>query len=264
MNACGQKSALSGAGRRRVLYLADILVKIERQEPRFTLWQENARRVLTPALPIIMALEAVYVHFPKAAGTSLVQALKEHYGDESMADYSHPPVPGRDGHLPVLAPNTRAVYGHFHADRYSAYRSAFRFTFLREPVDNLISIFYFWRTFPPSNYPPHQRFLSEEPTIFEFAEYPEIRRLASSCYFGGVDISKLDFVGFFERRTDDLRKLSTQLGFSLRPEIVLNRTSNDFRIERAELAADTRAIASLRSRLAEDVAFYQRAYERWA
>jgi hypothetical protein len=210
-----------------------------------------------------MDLEAVYVHFPKAAGTSLVQALKEHYGEAAVADYSAPP-PMRDRHPPVLRTGTRAVYGHFHAERYSAQRPACRFTFLREPVDNLISIFYFWRTFPPSDYPAHQRFLFETPTIFQFAEYPEIRRLASSCYFGGVDLGRLDFVGFFERRTEDLRKLSSRLGFDLDPQLALNRTSEEFRVEREELKADTRAMASLRSRLADEVAFYQRALERWS
>jgi len=210
-----------------------------------------------------MALEAVYIHFPKAAGTSLAHALRQHYGCECVADYSDPPLPDRFGSPPVLDPKTRAVYGHFHADRYLAHVPAFRFTFLREPVDNLISIFYFWRTFPPSDYPPHQRFLAEQPTIFEFADYPEIRKLASSSYFGGVDIRHLDFVGFFERRTEDLRRLSRLLGFDLNVELALNKTCG-FSAERAELKADARAMASLRRQLADDVEFYQRALERWS
>ena len=52
----------------------------------------------------------------------------------------------------------------------SRYSSAFRFTFLREPVDNLISIYYFWLTYPFDGYPAHRRFLDERPTIFEFAD----------------------------------------------------------------------------------------------
>ena len=211
-----------------------------------------------------MALELIYVHFPKAAGTSLAHALRIHYGDALVADFGHLPPSDWSRDPPDLADGVRAVHGHFHADRYAAYAGAFRFTFLREPVDNLISIFYFWRTFPPSGYPAHERFLSEQPTIFEFAEYPEIQRLASVCYFGGVDLDRLDFVGFFERRTEDLLTLSGRLGLDLDADLHVNRTGQEFDQARAELKADSRAMARLRDQLADDVAFYERAYERWA
>jgi hypothetical protein len=209
-----------------------------------------------------MSLEIVYVHFPKAAGTSLVHSLRSHYGESLVADNTHLP-PYDWSHDPAhVAGGVRAVFGHFHADRYAMYREAFRFTFLREPVDNLISIFYFWRTFPPSGYAAHERFLSEKPTIFAFATYPEIQRLASQCYFGGVDMDGLDFVGFFEHRTGDMLRLSTRLGFHVSPDVVINRTSPEFADERADLKANDRAMAKLRDLLADDVAFYERAYER--
>ena len=211
-----------------------------------------------------VSLELVYVHFPKAAGTALVQSLRNHYGESAlMPDYSHSPPDSWSHDPPTLGPGVRAVFGHFHANRYAAYSSAFRFTFLREPVDNLISIYYFWRNYPPSGYPAHERFLAEQPTILEFAEYPVLRHLASSCYFGGVDIGDLDFVGFFERRKDDLRTLSNRLGFRLDPELTINRTSSEFDLERAQLREDTRTLRLLRERLADDVAFYERACDRW-
>ena len=210
-----------------------------------------------------MALELVYIHFPKAAGTALVQSLRNHYGDGAMMpDYSHPPPESWVDDPPVVGPGIRAVFGHFHADRYSAYPSAFRFTFLREPVDNLISIYFFWRTYPPSGYPAHERFLAEKPTIMDFAEYPEVRYLASSCYFSGFDMDRLDFVGFFERRAEDLSKLSMQLGFELNAQLAINRTSSEFASERANLKADARTMARLRERLTDDIRLYERAYER--
>jgi hypothetical protein len=180
-----------------------------------------------------------------------------------MLDYGHLPPLDWSHEPPCLATGTRAVCGHFHADRYAAHHDAFRFTFLREPVDNLISIFHFWRTFPPSGYPAHERFLSEQPTIFEFAEYPELQRLSSSCYFGGVDMTRFDFIGFFERRVDDLSKLSGKLGFDVSTDVYVNKTSHEFDRERAELKADSNALAKIRDRLADDVAFYERARELW-
>ena len=210
-----------------------------------------------------MSLELIYVHFPKAAGTALVQSLRSHYGESALPDYSHSPPDSWSHDPPAPGPEVRAVFGHFHANRYAAYSEAFRFTILREPVDNLISIYYFWRNYPPSTYPAHERFLAEKPTILEFAEYPELRRLASSGYFGGVDIGDLDFVGFFERRKDDLSKLSALLGFKLDSELTINRTSSEFDLERARLKEDTRTRQLLRELLADDVSFYERACDRW-
>lgn len=212
-----------------------------------------------------MALELVYIHFPKAAGTSLIQSIRDHYGDDSaMGDYSHPPPASWAHDPPDLSTQVRAVFGHFHADRYATFTDAFRFTFLREPVDNLISIYYFWRGYPASGYAAHERFLSEKPTIQEFAEYPELRTLASSSYFGGVDLAQLDFVGFYERRRTDLARLSAQLGFRVDPDVAVNRTNDAFDRERAELRSDARLMSSLRDRLADDVQFYERAYRDWS
>ena len=211
-----------------------------------------------------MSLELIYVHFPKAAGSSLIHALRSHYGDALLADYAHHP-PGDYSQHPAYVPEgVRAVCGHFHADRYAGHRSAKRFTFLREPVDNLISIYYFWLTFPSIGYAAHDRFLAERPTIFEMAEYPELRHLASRAYFGGVDLGTLDFVGFFDRRTEGLAKLSDLIGIQLNAELHVNRTNDEFDRAREELKADQAAMKRLRETLSDDVAFYDRAYERFA
>lgn len=211
-----------------------------------------------------MSLELIYVHFPKAAGTSLINALRSHYGDALLADYTHLP-PGDYSHEPAYLPEgTRAVCGHFHADRYAEHRTATRFTFLREPVDNLISIYYFWKKFPSIGYPAHDRFLAENPTVFELAEYPELRTLASRAYFGGVDLGDLDFVGFFERRAEGLASVSSLTDIPLSADLHVNRTDEEFDRAREELRADRAGMARLRDLLSEDVAFYERAFERFA
>jgi hypothetical protein len=209
-------------------------------------------------------LELVYVHFPKAAGTSLIHGLRSHYGDALLADYTHLP-PLDWSHDPAFVPDgIRAVCGHFHADRYVKYGHSFRFTFLREPVDNLISIYYFWRNFPSVGYPAHDRFLADNPSIVEFARYPEMRRLACEAYFGGVDLSTLDFIGFFERRADDIARLSMRLGIPLQASLHINRTAEEFDGERLGLKADRQTLARLRDELADDVAFYEHAWERFS
>jgi hypothetical protein len=209
-------------------------------------------------------LELVSIHFPKAAGSSLRGALARHFGDGLTLDYEHDPV--NPDHLlsapPALPDHTRAVHGHFRADRYAAYRRACHVTFLREPVANLISIYYFWRKFPPAGSPTHDRFLDERPTVLDFARfYWPVRRLMSVSYFGGFDVNSLDFVGFHETRARDLARLSKMLNIDLPAETYENRTPHDD--ERTALADDGRTLAALRSLLADDVCFYERARERW-
>jgi hypothetical protein len=211
-----------------------------------------------------LSLELVSVHYPKAAGSSLAAALKAHFGDALALDYHHDPV-NPDHSLserPLLAEGARAVHGHFRWDRYIEHRGAFRLTFLREPVANLVSIYSFWRSLPPQRSPTHDRFLSEQTSIVDFARsYWPIRRLMSVTYFGGIEIGSFDLVGFYETRVRDLGRLSKQLGLSLQSDIYVNRTApmNDRQLFREDAAT----VSTLRSLLSDDVAFYEKARERW-
>jgi hypothetical protein len=83
----------------------------------------------------------------------------------------------------------------------------------------------------------------------------------SVSYFGGFDVNSLDFVGFHETRARDLARLSKMLNIDLPAETYENRTPHDD--ERTALADDGRTLAALRSLLADDVCFYERARERW-
>ena len=211
-----------------------------------------------------MNLELISVHFPKAAGSSLASALKAHFGDALALDYHHDPV-NPDHPLserPALTQGSRAVHGHFRWDRYIEHRGAFRMTFLREPVANLVSIYSYWRSLPSQGSATHDRFLAEQPTILDFARsYWPLRRLMSVTYFGGMDIGSFDFVGFYETRVRDLDRLSKQLGLSLSSDIYVNQTAP--MPERQLLMQDSATVSTLRSLLRDDVAFFEKARERW-
>ena len=139
-----------------------------------------------------------------------------------------------------------------------------RHLFLREPVDNLISIYYFWLVFPSIGNATHDRFLSERPTIFDFAKYPRLSHLLSETYFGNVDLRKFDFVGFYERRATDLSALSSELGIAFDGELHVNRTASEYDAERREILDSKPAVQKLKSILADDVVFYQKALEFWS
>ncbi len=217
---------------------------------------------MTPQRVAALDLELISVHFPKAAGTSLAGLLREIYGNALHLDYDHPPHDPREGEPIDRYPIIRAVHGHFHAGRYDAFPSARRVTFLREPVDNLISIYFFWQAMAACGYPAHDRLLNEQPDIVEFSTYPEVRTLASASYFGGVDLRSFDLVGFYETRSVSIARLSNLLGAKLDCSIRLNTTEfgGD---SRREILATPSIMTTLRANLSDDIAFYEEARTHW-
>ena len=169
----------------------------------------------------------VSVHFPKSSGTSLSVQLKAAFKEKLILDYEHDPLGSKAGEIASeLPPGTCAVHGHFRPHRYANVPDAFRATLLREPVQNLISIYYFWQTCPPHGNRLHERFLIEQPSIIDFARYPGLQSLMSETYFGGYDMNRFDFIGFYDRRAEDFSKLSNLIGFALDPLVHENITAN--------------------------------------
>jgi hypothetical protein len=203
-------------------------------------------------------MKIISVHFPKSGGTSLRIQFERILGTSMLLDYDHDPLgPHSAQTVDQLPCNIRMVHGHFRAVRYQKIRDAFRFTFLRHPVDNLLSIYFFWKTYPESDNFWHSKFLREGPTIEAFAKYGPLQRLMSESYFGGYDMSHFDFVGFHETRAADIAKLSMKIGLPLDATIHVNRTNNNSET-RAEIENDPRVIGRLSSLLVDDVRFFER------
>jgi hypothetical protein len=204
----------------------------------------------------------VSIHFPKAAGNSLATQFKTLLGDQIAFDYDHAPLTLAAHERGDFPASKRAVHGHFRPQRYQS-ADAYRITFLREPVENLISIFFYWKTLPDVGVvAAHTRFLKEQPDVFEFAAYPGLNRLMSDTYFGGYDTAQFDFVGFHETRVHDIPRLGRALGLPLQADVHENKTSEC--AERRALEADHDAIGRLRGLLAADIAFYERLRAHWS
>jgi hypothetical protein len=199
--------------------------------------------------------KVVVVHFPKAGGASLLTQLMTLLPGEVELDYDHDPLidPG-SGEAPFPA-GKRIVHGHFRPQRYAGAR-AFMATFLRDPVENLLSIYFFWRGLVYQGNPVHARFLSEKPDIFAFARYPEFEVLMSETYFGGFDMKRFDFIGFHERRRSDVARLGRELGLTLSGDVHENSTARSD--ERQQLGQNPAAIGRLRGLLDKDVRFYEK------
>lgn len=196
------------------------------------------------------------VHLPKSGGTSVRGSLERQFGRRALFDYGRGPLgPDRDLVEAGLPDGIDLVHGHFRPGRYDAVQPAFRFTFLRQPVDLLLSFYFFWRTMPHQGQALHRRFLDQQPTLEEFATWAPIQRLSSDTFFGGYDMERFDFIGFHETRAPDMRRLNDMAGLQLEPDRHDNVTRNGDD-ERAAIRSDMRRMAALTDLLADDVRFY--------
>lgn len=213
----------------------------------------------------------VSIHVPKAAGTTLLALFREGFGTDAVVmDYDDDPAqPGAASHIDPcgwnaarprrLPDGARVVHGHFPARKYDLVADVLRVTFLRHPIDNLVSIYCYWRKIPPQDSALHRHFLAQQLGLLEMARLPLLRWLFSRTYFGGFDMAAMDFVGSYENRARDLGRLGALLGTPLDPALHLNATEPEGDdAERQSLLADSRLMAKLAEIVADDIGFYER------
>ena len=205
----------------------------------------------------------ISVHTPKSGGTSVRSALIRAFGDGFRAYSEDPANPCSPRNLdPIgylagkaqLPPDAMCIHGHFHPGHFDA-RGHVLATILREPVDNIISIYFFWKRLAPQGSVLHDYFLAKSLDVIGLAQLPLLQRLFSRTYLGGFDMSRFDLVGRHDARAEALQRLSSLVGRPLDPGIHENATPPD--PERDELAADFLLRAKLESILIEDIRFYE-------
>lgn len=215
----------------------------------------------------------VSVHTPKVAGTSFLSQLRSRYGDERvLLDYQDDPtnplsavnIDPRFYELnPVvsIAPN-QVVHGHFRPAKYAQLASAFRITFLRHPIANVISIYNYWsaQNSEQWDHPIFRYFKEMNLSLLRFASLPAIRYLYTGSYFVNFDMSGFDFIGDHAHYASELDRLSDHLGVEFDSTVHHNATSEFYDDEQAAAlmpgALSQLDIAELGKLLARDIAFY--------
>lgn len=211
-------------------------------------------------------VQLVSVHVPKCAGTSFRLALEAVFGRDGVYRDYGPPVSNPECYRgdPQLLADKQVVHGHFHIRKYNWLGSSVqRVTFIRDPLQRLISHYFFWQTFEEPLDKLHQRFLETRMTILEFAD---VRRIANYCtekFISDVDVPLLDFVGFHETYAEDLERLSKLSGVTfpnLRENV--NRTDH-YADRRKEVMADTVLVGKLRDLLKNEYQLYDKLKARF-
>jgi hypothetical protein len=211
----------------------------------------------------------ISVHFPKASGSAFRLALEAAFGQPAvLGSYDCDPV---DPANPMwicpdwflrnrprdVKPYT-AVHGHLPISKYDLIPSAYRVVMLREPVENLISIYYYWKSVFDIQFTSHAVFefvRKQRLSLLGVAEIPCMRRLMSNTYFGGYDMAKFDVIGTYDNRTAFIGAVSNLIGVPLSANIRENVTPPSD--ERDNVLADAKMKARLRHLLEDDIRFYE-------
>ena len=218
-------------------------------------------------------IELISVHVPKCAGNALLHGLQEVFGQDGVfRDYGDRPIDPAspmnldpDGFLDRVERSgftgpaqTRAIHGHFHIRKYRTVAAPLRVTFLRDPLDRLISHYFFWRMLPRHGHALHDYVLDQDLSIEQFAHLPLIRSLYTGVFFAGVDMAGFSFIGFHDRFEEDCLALGKLLGRSFGQATVNANTDDRYGAKRDEITSDTALLGRLRALLSGDIAFYDR------
>ena len=185
----------------------------------------------------------ISVHLPKTAGTSFERSLRRHFGAQLERRYADKPLhhhplrrnlraarEGLCGRRRPEAASPACVHGHFLplSYRHLARRADVRFvTWLREPIDRLLSHYHYWRraadsdardTLKDQMQDKLQRRMREENWSFEqFAQRRELRNVYRA-FLWGFPVERFDFIGITEHYASDLREFGQRfLDRDLRP-----------------------------------------------
>lgn len=179
---------------------------------------------------------ALFLHIQKTAGTSVVEAARRFYGENnfiSHLDYH--------GHRPHEFKEKGFVSGHFGYEyARELMNTRYSFTFLRNPVERVLSFYYFCRRSNPDEYPVYR--LAQEKTIDAFLDMalddPQVKGCVwnhqtwqLACGWGNLPkksiidydeenmmnearahLSEFDFIGFTETFDEDMMIILNTLG----------------------------------------------------
>jgi len=225
------------------------------------------------AAPAAAYDHVVFLHMQKAAGTSLCEILPQCLGGPSIShgDYLK--------YQPHELASFRFIAGHFGYDYLRAIPGRnFTFTFLREPVDRVVSLYYFMQNRDAREYEIYSlaqqisftEFVrSNQPLVSTHIDNHQVRQLARGWPYEQLratgeqllaqaiaNLDSLSFFGFQETFESDVMELARRLDVQIEPQ-QLPRSNRSQRPDVSELSTDV--VESIRRRTELDRRLYESA-----
>jgi hypothetical protein len=225
---------------------------------------------------MMQRLELIFVHMPKAGGSSLCAAIEEYFSpDLVLRDYEDRPndptspmnldphgfLERARGRNETALSGKAAVFGHFWIKKYDDVAADRRTIILREPISRAISHYFFWKSVA-FDHPLRQYVIANDLSFLQFARLPRVNSLYTQIYFRDVDMGRFDFIGNYDRLLPDWTGTVIALGLEPPPPPrELNATTthdSDYMAKRSQILCDASLMAQLRDIFADDLRFYER------
>jgi hypothetical protein len=146
----------------------------------------------------------ISVHIPKCGGISFQHVLLDIFGKRKVwLNYGHF-FDRQHARIDLIPSGTKCVHGHFQSDAFDDLGPELdRVTWLRHPVDRVVSNYYhFFRHPDPAN-ACCRELLEKGLSLTEFAGL-DLMRNEATRYLAGKPISAFRFVGIMERFQESL------------------------------------------------------------
>lgn len=206
---------------------------------------------------------AIFIHIQKTAGTSMVDIARLHYQQNiiSHGDYLkgvyHSPFKKDFWINEQVISNFRSIpflSGHFGYDFARLFmRGRYTFTFLRDPIDRVLSFYYFCKNRDPNEFETYR--LCQQLSLDEFLkmglEQPEIKFFIwnnqvwqLACGFGNIEnrglssfestelldlaikhLENFSYIGLTETFEQDRDRILTDLGIALPEEKIISNAT---------------------------------------
>jgi hypothetical protein len=214
----------------------------------------------------------LFLHMPKCGGVSVKSLLETHLGSRLTLDYesygalapsSRESQIANVLHHPVSVGEGEIIYGHFYPVKYfgRAHHPNYKIvTILREPLERLISHYFYWkRTKHPSHY-VYKKFETESWTLENFIMSEDLRNFYCQ-FFSFFPLQRFDYIGVYERLEwsvhQCLEALDLEIQFNALPHL---NSSGDIQERRGLLSESF--ISEARDFHSKDYIIYNRIYNR--
>ncbi len=156
------------------------------------------------------------IHIPKTAGVSFRQVLAQLFQEDFLQKYWHF-TDARGQVVPAVPDNVRCIHGHFPPEALlPQFPQAKLITWVRDPVERVISSYYHRLRDPDWNNPISRQLHEQRLSLIQFAEL-DLMRNEIARFMGGKRPREFAFIGHTEQFDASLVRFREQFGFPAVP-----------------------------------------------
>jgi hypothetical protein len=228
----------------------------------------------------------ISVHTPKAGGGSFKEILTNQFGSGVAFDYSDRPInhpveerTAKAAHFAARMDGlqrfvykikgVKCIHGHFMPFKYSRFlqdRDVHFVTWLRDPVERVISHYYYWKRTPidSGDIPPLRRRIEAENWSLErFCLSEELRNLYQA-FFWNFPIENFDFIGITESFDEDAAYFMERYFKKIKNKAIPKANANPDKIGKYSAKISPDFLKEIQEFHAEDYVLYRYALQRRA